>query len=328
MNRLTVYIFAVAWLTCPASADLPAPPPDVEPVRVAALPADADPNPFIPDVYPSREDAARAAATRWAMAVAARPDGGPSRVRLTGDDSAVLLVVTDAIRGQPNGLNVEAIEGAPPGGAAPAGEAWARVAWADDMVSIRSPDGAASARFVDKPWVANFAGFVGRTPGRWVVGWPDADRPATSAADAARVARVWAAGELTPLVVARLPRSGRRDDARVRRMVERHLLGDRLVVDRFPQKFERPYGTLFREAVLVDASDDRLDKLARDMEETLAAERRSRIGGLASAMAVLLVTYALYRFANAFTRGYFTWSLRTAAAVAAAGAVVLVVAVA
>ena len=43
---------------------------------------------------------------------------------------------------------------------------------------------------------------------------------------------------------------------------------------------------------------------------------------------MLLVTYALYRFANAFTRGYFTWSLRTAAAVVAAGAVTLLVAAA
>jgi hypothetical protein len=36
------------------------------------------------------------------------------------------------------------------------------------------------------------------------------------------------------------------------------------------------------------------------------------------------VVYALYRFANSFTRGYFVWSLRTAAAVAATAVVVLV----
>ena len=51
----------------------------------------------------------------------------------------------------------------------------------------------------------------------------------------------------------------------------------------------------------------------------LDAERQTRVGGIAGAGAVLLVVYALYRLANAFTRGYFTWSLRTAAALAAAG---------
>ena len=36
-----------------------------------------------------------------------------------------------------------------------------------------------------------------------------------------------------------------------------------------------------------------------------------------------LVVYALYRLANGFTRGYFVWSLRTAAAVAATAGIVL-----
>lgn len=327
MSRLTLFIFAVACLACDVRAGLPAVSLDGEPVRLTVIRADADHNPFVPDVYPSREDAARAAATRWATAIA-RPDGDRSRIRLIGDDSAILLVITDAIRRQFEEWNIETMGAVWPAGAVPAGEAWARVCWTEDVVSIQSTDATASARFVDKPWLSNFAAFVGRTPGRWIVAHSDKNRPASALADAARDARAAAAAELTPLVVARFAPSERYDDRDVRRLVERHLLSDRLVVDRFPQKFERPYGSLFREAVLVDASDNRLSELALEMRATLAAERRSRIGGLASAAAVLLVTYALYRFANAFTRGYFTWSLRTAAAVAAAGAVVLVVAVA
>jgi len=53
------------------------------------------------------------------------------------------------------------------------------------------------------------------------------------------------------------------------------------------------------------------------------AERKSVFVSAASGAGVLLVTYSLYRLANAFTRGYFVWSLRTAAAVVASAAVLL-----
>ena len=52
---------------------------------------------------------------------------------------------------------------------------------------------------------------------------------------------------------------------------ERHLAGDRLVRDRFPQKFERPYGSLYREALLIDSSDEQLDPLARNVRASLPA---------------------------------------------------------
>jgi hypothetical protein len=364
MNRLTVSLFAAAALlgaTSPSaradvaalslrtggfaisvsaqdsdSADEPEP-AQVEPKATIepspiAMDADPDARAFVPDVYPSRPAAARAAALQWSRSDPRRWKTPPTRVRVMSDDQSLFTPIQEGIRARWPTLRVEPCDGTLCGnGSAPSNEAWLYVTLPKGAVALRCAgwsDSAASADYVDKPWVANFADYVGRAPGRWVVTHSDFDSPAVTAADAAREARAAAVDEVVPLVVGRMRDAAKFSRDGIRRAVEAQLLGHRLVTDRFPQKFERPYGTLYRETVLIDASDPQVDALARDVRRSLQAERTARLGGLAGAGAVLLVTYALYRFANAFTRGYFTWSLRTAAAVVAAGAVVLIVAVA
>jgi hypothetical protein len=294
-------------------------------------PLDHVADPFVPDVYPSMQDAARGLAGRWAKQASGPGGRKPAVVRVMADDPTLYAPVEQAVREGLRGSRVERCDGrlCKEHTDAPAGEAWLYVELPDrhGNLSLRATGVAAStlsSRFVDKAWVSNFSRYAAEHPGRWLVANSDPDRPAGTPSEAAQEARVNAARDLVPLVVARL---GRCDEGEVHRIVERHLMGDRLVHDRFPQKYERPYGKLYREAVLVDASDHTLDRLTTDVRGSIHAERQSRAKGFAGAGAVLLVTYALYRFANAFTRGYFTWSLRTAAAVVAAGAVTLIVAV-
>jgi hypothetical protein len=331
----------------------------------AVTPVDADesaffePDPFVPDVHPSREDAARALGTKWATLAAGRWERKPDRVRIMCPDEAVFFPLQESIRARLRDVPVERCDGTLcQSENAPPGEAWlyAEVTEAKPdrttrrvngsrssdrnnnttggpggSVSVRSTgasDAAAITKFVDKPWVADFARFGAQNRGRWVVARSDPDRPATSPLDAMKSARSAAAREVLPLVLSRLPRAGRYDHGAVLRSIENRLLGDRLVADRFPQKYERPYGSLYRESVLLDASDARLDPLAREIRGSLESQREARVNAFAAAGAILLVTYALYRLANAFTKGYFTWSLRTAAAVVAAGAVTVIVALA
>jgi hypothetical protein len=313
-----------------------------EPATVVAGPvAEENADPFVPDVYPSREQAARAAAERWARAASGRQRPLPPTARamcpqdLVGPFDAGLHAALPDLRVEPCDGTLCTND------RAPSNELWLYVDestnnrpgnWkAGGTITVRAKGASgdsAMTRFVDKPWLTDFAAFTTRTPGRWVVARSDPDRPAGSSSEASQDARVSAAEQVTPLVMARLDRRFRGWEGDVRRLVEVQLLGDRMVYDRFPQKYERPYGTLYREAVLLDASDPQLERLADEVRWSMQSERQSKVKGFVSAAAVLLVTYALYRFANAFTRGYFTWSLRTAAALAAAGAVVLIVAVA
>jgi hypothetical protein len=315
-----------------------------------------EPDPFVPDVHPSREDAARALGTHWATLAAERWKHKPDRVRIMCPDKAAFFPLQASIRARLRDVPVERCDGrlcqsenAPPGEAwlyadvteAKPGQKARRVNGNSNSsnptggpggsVSVRSAggsDAAAITKFVDKPWVADLARFGAQNRGRWVVARSDPDRPATSPLDAMKSARSAAAREVLPLVLSRLPRAGRYNEGAVLRSIENRLLGDRLVADRFPQKFERPYGNLYRETVLLDASDARLDPVVSEITASLDSQREARVNGFAAAGAILLVTYALYRLANAFTRGYFTWSLRTAAAVVAAGAVTLIVALA
>jgi hypothetical protein len=323
----------VSVITTPRAAPAPAAPraPGAVEAPVVVLDADTDARAFVPDVYPSRSEAARAAAILWAKFDPRRWDRPPARVRVMSEDPSLFTPVAEGLRARVPTLKVEPCDGTLcQSQAAPATEAWLYVSLPKGGgVAVRSvgwSDHIASARYVDKPWAASFADFCSRTPGRWVVGRSDTDRPATSPREAAEQARISAAEQVAPLVSARLPH--RYDRGNIRRVVEERLRGDRMVHDRFAQAYERGYGTLYREAVLVDASDARLDAMGRDVRQVLDAEHHARISGLAGAGAVLMVVYALYRLANAFTRGYFTWSLRTAAAVVAAGAVTMIVALA
>jgi len=320
--------------TAPRAAPAPAvprAPSAAAEAPVAVLDADTDARAFVPDIYPSRFDAARAAAIQWARFDPRRWDHLPDRVRVMSEDPSLFTPIAEGLRARVPALRVEPCDGTLcQGEAAPSTEAWLYVTLPKGRgVTVRSvgwSDHIASSLFVDKPWAANFADFCSRTPGRWILARSDLDNPSMSPREAAERARISAAEQVAPLVSGRLPH--RYDRGNVRRLVEQRLRGDRMVYDRFPQAYERGYGTLYREAVLVDASDARLDEIGRDVRHVLDAEHQTRVGGLAGAGAVLLVVYALYRLANAFTRGYFTWSLRTAAAVVAAGAVTMIVALA
>ena len=318
----------------------------------------ADPAPFVPDVDPSQAEAARALGERWDRGTPVPADDGtPTSVRVECPCPDLFGEFARGVaRVHPN-LRIEHVAPASPADRPRTGgallslsyshsqpQAAARASRASSsppasgtvtLTAIGAGDAPGvtaldSTRYVDKPWLSDFAGFVARNPdGRWIVGRTHALRPAASAADAARDARASAAEEVMRLVRARVHPDASRENGRLRAAVESALVsGDRLVVDRFPQTFERPYGNLYREAVLVDASDAKLAPLAAQLEWSVRQHRESRLKTVLSAAGVLLVTYALYRFANAFTRGYFTWSLRTAAAVFAAGAVVLIAAIA
>ena len=209
--------------------------------------------------------------------------------------------------------------------------AWQSAPAAHGTVSLTVIAGGArqsfSARYQDKPWADDFAAFTNANPGRrWVVG--RTGRPWGSQPEASADALASAAEALVPLVRGRLKASRRKaapDDARLRQMILKELQTQRLVADRFAQRFARPYGDVWGEAVLVDAAPDKVktvaDAFAHESRElkTRRARAFAAGGGLVALLAVL------YLCLNAFTRGYFTWRLRAVTvALAVAGILVLV----
>jgi hypothetical protein len=203
-------------------------------------------------------------------------------------------------------------------------------------------DAVVTGRPAETPWVGDAGGSVpltiespglvirGRAPGPRgaLVGYstewlPEATSAAAQAADSAAEqlrAVLW-----RELVFAKRPERRvepgtlRLDfeelDARLVRGVRREL--DRLIVDRFEQRLERPYATLYRAAVLVRADEQALDRLASAVRrEIRAAERDARLADRrnvwtgVTAGGFALVTILFYLLFNAGTKGYFVWPLR------------------
>jgi hypothetical protein len=117
--------------------------------------------------------------------------------------------------------------------------------------------------------------------------------------------------------------------------VEAELRRGTLIRDEFLQRFERPYGTVYRQALLVDVSDDQLNMLtsraisgasrrAQQMAQDQMHVRRS----IASAVGLALLILVVYLFLNAATKGYYLWSLRIAGSVLLVAGVLTVMALA
>lgn len=202
-----------------------------------------------------------------------------------------------------------------------------------EIVSVRgvaAETATAAVRFVDKPWVEEFSAFQASRPGRWVVG--RSQPTATDATAAADRALRDAAEQLAGIAESQFgpwihSRRRRVNADEVRDIAYSMLQNDAsFVADRLVQKFDRPYGDTWAGAVLVDASQEHVNALANWAAQADHARHVDARKTFAASLGLVLVTFLLYKLVNAYTRGYFTWTLRTAAfAVLAVGMLLLMV---
>ncbi len=334
-------------------------------------PVENDPK-FKPDVYPSVETAARALATEAAETLdrVVPREEAPTRIQIFGDAGPDALHAAAAVLTRPGPGPIVTVEAIPPkrGPQTRPADGWtvrmlfevppitksgmttrihrATVHSGSGSLRMRveGPAGefTRSVRFVGKPWAENFAEFVSRNPQRrWVLA--TSAQPCTSQYDAERRALQDAAKKLLPeirrhLRVRRHPGrgSGARPSTEEMLAIIEATLRDHqskgIVVDRFAQRFVRPYGQVWREAVLVDASSDSISRVAntldrevrhrqRSYEHEIREQKRSWLERGLSIGALLVMVCLLYLFLNTATKGYYLWSLRTGAvAVVIAGA--------
>ncbi len=187
-----------------------------------------------------------------------------------------------------------------------------------------------SARYAEKPWVVDYSAFVAGQSGRaWVLG--ASPRLAASPAEAEQLALSAAAAQLRPKVEARLvERVGRqalpRAEDELVDLIRERLTESGAVTDRFIQSFDRPYGRVWRQAVLVDAGGPAVEALVAKSAQELAAQRRGERHTLISITALIGVILLTYLGLNVVTKGYFVWPLRVLAVGAIAGGVLLILA--
>lgn len=179
--------------------------------------------------------------------------------------------------------------------------------------------GSVEARFIDKPWVENFGAFASARPGsEFIV--TRSNGTCTSEGEAHQQALEDAKARLTEVLGRRMER-GFAELARPA-VSTMDIQNGGFVADRFVQSLKTSAGRVWRQALLVDVSGQKLAQLARVkvIESRQIRESWARMG--LSVVGVLVLIGVIYFFLNMATRGYYEWSLRIAGVVLAVVAVV------
>jgi hypothetical protein len=190
----------------------------------------------------------------------------------------------------------------------------------DPGAVFRSLDaGQSPATRPSKAWLTDFAAFTSAHPGVWIVG--RSQEPCLSEQEAQQAARADAAQAVYALLPQRL-RDADDTDA-LKRSVLSAIAAGGLVTDAFPERFDRPYGTVWTESVLLDASPQKLDSFLAGYDSAWRDRQRRLSIMRASAAGLVTAAWLMYIFLNAVTKGYFTTHLRLGAAAVTAAALIL-----
>lgn len=202
-----------------------------------------------------------------------------------------------------------------------------------------------ATNFVNKPWVESGIDRAAQGAGekRLVA---RSKRLCPTRSEAEREAAADAANKLIPLIrtaIERLEAAGsepspgiatirqiRPDDA-ILDHVRAEMLCGAGVKDQFVQRLRKPYGVVWQQALLIDASDAQITRYAQSFLPQIIKERKAaaqlRWAWMRTGVGIILLTVLIavvYAFLNAATRGYYTWLLRGSMVLAVlAGAVVL-----
>jgi hypothetical protein len=286
---------------------------------------------FTADVYLSAASALRGAAPQLEGLVREASHGRPVTFYVAADDTDPALAgeLTDALG---RSFGDAAFFGTAPDRRLAGGEVHVEVLVRRDpsrttplvgktgsgavVINVRGAAGdrACTARFTEKPWLTDFDRFAGgHVPGRFIVG--QADDPAATPDEAAKDAVADAVAQIMPLLATHTGRGS--DMAFGAERVAAGLSSGRYVVDRFACRFERPYGSVHHEAILVDVDPSNLVFLAQEAATVRRAVVQSRLGTAGSLAGLVATIGLIYLIANSITKGYFARVLQTAAFIAA-----------
>ncbi len=177
-----------------------------------------------------------------------------------------------------------------------------------------------NAEFVEKPWIENFYGLWNDRPNMRLIVAKSAES-CLAPEEARRQAIANACSQLTPLL--RQTPQAQATPSLTRKVTANDVLERGFVLDQFSQKFEGRAGGIWRHALLIDASPEKMEQFAKHNVAVIGEMRKSWAKMIVSVAGMLALITLAYTFLNAATRGYYTWSLRIAGAVLAAVVIIL-----
>ncbi|MAE64110.1 MAG: hypothetical protein CMJ18_07525 [Phycisphaeraceae bacterium] len=193
---------------------------------------------------------------------------------------------------------------------------------------VEGSSGSASVdtRFLEKLWLSDYTRFSALTRRPWLIARSQgfANSAAQAEQDACDTAGRLLADTMksagTPVGAygsVTLP-----DDLALRLAAE--MRGGRMVADRFVQRLSRPYGDVWRAAILVDPGNDGLVQVLNNLRGAQHRHRASLFVTGFSLVALVGCIVVIYLFLNMATKGYYEWALRIASFVIIAGGLLFV----
>ncbi|UCD49836.1 MAG: hypothetical protein JSW27_20190 [Phycisphaerales bacterium] len=173
-------------------------------------------------------------------------------------------------------------------------------------------------RFIEKPWVEDFALFASERPdGQFVVA--RSRGTCISENEAKNQALRDACAQVSAAVGQKWP--GRA----LLTVSPTDLLEGGFILDQFVQSFDGMSGQFWRQAMLIDMSAQKLSRLESRKTAEMHIKRITWARMILSGLGVLVIIVAVYLFLNMATRGYYVWSLRIAGTVLAIAGIVSII---
>jgi len=173
-----------------------------------------------------------------------------------------------------------------------------------------------NARYVEKPWVNDFSAFLNNRPdSRFIIA--KSSESCLSESEANHQAMENACAQVSQMLERASGRLSGVPATLLSQVNSNDVLEGGLVLDRFVQGFEGAAGKIWRQALLIDASADKLTQLARRKADMIRAKKVTITRTASSIAGLVVLIIVVYVFLNAATKGYYVWSLRIAGVVLA-----------
>jgi len=179
-----------------------------------------------------------------------------------------------------------------------------------------------SAEFVDKPWAEDFSVFLNTRPNSRFIIAKSAESCMTEA-EANHQSVQNACAQVADMLGQTLPRRSGVPVSFAKPVDSTDILEGNFILDRFVQSFNGTAGKIWRQALLVDVSAEKLKNLAQRKAIIAQARKTSFARMFFSIVGLILLITVVYAFLNAATKGYYVWSLRIAGIVFALVVIIL-----
>jgi hypothetical protein len=182
------------------------------------------------------------------------------------------------------------------------------------MVVVQNGNSTISEQYMEKPWLENFSHFANlQSNKQYIVARSNESSLIPEQANQQAINDAWR--QLNPFIAGEL--NNKLTFNRSVTFYPDSIINSGMIVDKFVQSFDGTAGKIWREALLLDVSADKLQRLT----DNIAGISRSRINNWAqiifSILGMLLLITVVYIFLNAATKGYYNWSLRIVGAILA-----------